>query len=319
MRRTAAAMFICAGVLTSTIALAAEPPVNTGGTTFMDGFGHPRGWGFAYINYARLYMASSIKDSNGNDVPVFRDPRLTIFTDLNQFLYTFKTDGWFAHPGAYVLVPIVSMHSSFGAGGPALQDNGFGLGDTEIGAYLQFDPVMSEGRPVFVHRLNMAVIAPTGKYDSSKQINPGMHMVSLTPSWAATVLPLPRFEISTRLHYLYNFANNDPGGGLDSIRPGQAIHDNFAASYEILPFNPQRTAAWSLRAGLNGYYFKQITDTEVNGVKQPNSREQVLAVGPGVMWVATGDDCFFFNAYFETAVQNRFAGNLFQVRWAHAF
>jgi hypothetical protein len=256
---------------------------------------------------------------------VFKNPRLNVFADLNQFLYTFKTEGWVAHPGVYAIVPLVALNSSFAQDSIAsLQDNGFGLGDMVLGTYAQFEPIISGGRPVFSHRLDMGVVVPTGKYDPTKQINPGMNTVSLNPSWAATVLPIPRLEISSRLNYLYNFQNGNPGAGpggmpQSSTQAGQAIFENFAASYEFLPFNPERTGAYSLRAGLNGYYFRQFTDSKVNGVSAPNSQEQVLALGPGVMWIATKDDAFWFNVYFETAVENRFAGDVFQARWARTF
>jgi len=300
-------------------ASAVEPPVNTGATSFMDGFGDPRGSGFAYMQYARFSTAGSIKDGNGNDVGAFINPRLNVFASVNQFLYTFKTDA-VVHPGVYALIPLVLLDASFGAGGASLQDNGFGMGDPVAGSYLQFNPIMSaDKRPIFSHRADIAVQMPLGKYDAMKQINPGTNTWAINPSWAGTLMPFARLEVSTRLNYLFNFKNGNPGGGMMSTQAGQAVFDNFTASYEVVPFSPTRSGAHSLRLGLNGYYFKQITESAVNGVKQTGSKEQVLGIGPGVMWVATLSDAFYVNVYFETAVENRFAGNLFQVRWARMF
>jgi hypothetical protein len=312
------------GLVTAALAPSAvsavEPPVNTGGTSFMDGFGDPRGSGLSYMQYARFSTAGSIKDGSGNDVGAFVNPRLNVFASLNQFLYTFKTDDWSVHPGVYAIIPLVALNSSFGAGGASLQDNGFGMGDVLMGSYLQFNTIATaDHRPVFAHRADIAVQAPTGKYDPMKQINPGTNTWAINPSWAATLMPLPRFEVSTRFNYLYNFQNGNPGGGLMSTQAGQAIFDNFAVAYEILPFDPSRTAAHSLRAGLNGYFFKQITESAVNGAKQSGSQEQVLGVGPGAMWIPTNSDAFYLNVYFETAVENRFAANVFQARWARMF
>jgi hypothetical protein len=200
-----------------------------------------------------------------------------------------------------------------------MQDNGFGLGDMTLGAFAQFEPLTTaEHRPVFAHRADFGVIAPTGKYDASKQVNPGTNTWAINPSWAATLMPVPRLEISTRFNYLINFQNSNPGGGLQSTRAGQAIFDNFAVAFEILPYNPERTAAHSLRAGVNGYYFKQISESEVNGATQPGL-EQALGIGPGAMWVPTLSDAFWLNVYVETAVQNRFASNVVQGRWARTF
>src|SRR5215471_21670855 len=144
-----------ATTVTST-ASAVEPPVNTGGTSFMDGFGDPRGSGLAYMQYARFSSAGSIKDQNGNNIPVFVNPRLNVFASLNQFLYTFKTDDWSFHPGVYTIIPLVALNSSFGAGGASLQDNGFGMGDALIGTYTQFNTITTaDHRPLFAHRADI--------------------------------------------------------------------------------------------------------------------------------------------------------------------
>lgn len=59
-----------------------------------------------------------------------------------------------------------------------------------------------------------------------------------------------------RLHYLWNSENDAPfaGLGLNSARPGQALHQNFAASYKVVK---------KARIGINGYAREQITDNKV--------------------------------------------------------
>jgi hypothetical protein len=70
--------------------------------------------------------------------------------------------------------------------------------------------------------------------------------------------------------------NNSPGPGYGatSIQPGQAAHFNGAASYAIGPW---------LRAGVAGYFLRQITDSRANGIAVPGSLEQMAAVGPGLL------------------------------------
>src|SRR5215471_256823 len=155
-----ATLTLAGATTVASTASAVEPPVNTGGTSFMDGFGDPRGSGLSYMQYARFSTAGSIKDQSGNNIPVFVNPRLNVFASLNQFLYTFKTDISGAHPGVYTIIPLVALNSSFGAGGASLQDNGFGMGDALIGSYLQFATITTGGRPLFAHRADMAVQAP---------------------------------------------------------------------------------------------------------------------------------------------------------------
>jgi hypothetical protein len=121
---------------------------------------------------------------------------------------------------------------------------------------------------------------------------------------------------STRIHYLWNSKNNDPGRnyralGADDTQAGQAIHANFTMAYEILEKR--------LRVGINGYYLKQITDTEMNGNDVSDSRERVLGIGPGLLYHFSQNDHLFFNTYFESSTENRPDGTRFNLRWVHHF
>lgn len=299
----------------------------------MDGFGDVTGYGFAYNNYLSFSHAGSLKDEKGNSESIFTTAKLDALVDLHQFLYTFKMpESAFAQPGINLIVPLVNLSADVKGSIPVgpgqfmpieLKDNGFGLGDITAGVYAQFKPITVEDHPIFSHRIGFNVIMPTGKYSSTKDFNPGTHAWHINPDWAITFIPAYRFEISTRIQYLYNFANNNPAadaaGPHTSTQSGMAIFDNFAAAFEILPFDPTRTGALNLRAGLNGYFFKQISDNKTDGVTTPNQKEQVLGLGPGAMWAIAETDALWLNVYFETAVQNRFASNTVQLRWAHAF
>jgi hypothetical protein len=72
-----------------------------------------------------------------------------------------------------------------------------------------------------------------------------------------------------------------------------------------------------LRIGINGYYLKQFTNSEVDGHGIPDSREQVLGIGPGMLYSFSQNDHVFFNTYFETAAENRTEGTRVILRWTH--
>jgi hypothetical protein len=272
------------------------PAVNLGFTSFLDG-GPPAGPGFYFQSYLQYLLVS-----------------------LNQLIYQSDQSilpgggKW----GVDVIVPIALLHVDPTPGSP-LTDNGVGFGDLLVGPYIQWDPIMGEEGPIFMHRIELQNLLPIGQYDDDHVLNAGSNFYSFNPYWAATLFITPRWKTSWRFHYLWNAKNKDPikaffapGGAPDHTKAGQAIHFNFASAFELLPKK--------LHVGVNGYFLKQVSDTEVDGIKVNGVREQVLGIGPGAVWHFSPDDHLFANAYFETQAENRPEGKFrFNVRWTHHF
>ncbi len=279
--------------------------INLGGTSFYDGFAGPPG--LSHQTYLKFSTASSIRNNAGKNDSAFDDPKINVITMINQLsYYSPNTIGGGAHLGWSLLVPIVSLDGDFGDNGVKLQDNATGLGDVTFGPQVQFDPIVdAHGRPVFVQRMALDTIFPTGKYDKHKDLNPGSNAYSINPYWAATWMPVAGWELSWRLHYLFNFKNDDPASSSAQVYEGRPVRDtqagqsawaNFTASYEVVP---------NLSVGINGYYFRQISDDEANGSRLRDSREKVLGIGPGLFWKVSDRQGFWLNTYKETEVQNR--------------
>ncbi len=276
-----------------------QPSVNLGFTSFLDG-GPPAGPGFYFSEYLQFYSSDDFKDS----AP---DAEIDVVVSLNQLLYQSDTPVFLGGKwGLDVIVPLVSLDSS------PLPDNGTGLGDLLIGPYIQWDPIMGKNGPIFMHRIELQTIIPTGKYDRDKVLNPGSNFWSFNPYWAATLFVTPKLTVSWRLHYLWNGKNDDPFAGfsLNDTQAGQAVHGNFALAYEVIPKQ--------LRLGINGYYFKQISDSEQNG-QSVNGREKVFAIGPGFVWHVNQNNHLFFNSYFESGAEHRTEGERFTLRFVHHF
>lgn len=339
-----AAFALCAATVPATARAANLQPagINLGGTSFFDGFGRNRG-GFTYIAYFQYAMARQINGTltAGGDatkpLPVFKEPAIDVFVLINQLAYTLP-DGLFgdrAHAGMNFVLPAVAFDVSFAPPTMAdprtaeLTDNGLGLGDLTFGPFLQFAPVLVGGRPFFSHRFEVDLIVPTGKYDPGIDINQSSNFVSIVPHWAATVLPLPRWEISARLHFLYNMKNVRPAFGrlytnvmpppVKSAQPGQAGWVNFASSYEVLD---------DFNVGANGYYFHQFNLDRwdmLDGTSNPGlmyhdtGHKRIFGVGPGVMWAAAEHEKFFVNVYFQLLVENGPQANVLNLRWVHGF
>jgi hypothetical protein len=292
------------------------PAVNLGLTSFLDG-GPPAGPGFYFTQYLQYYNSGRLNDADGNRLlPSFADEDLNVWVSLSQFIYQSNQDillggKW----GVDLIIPIVGLDftSNLSPGPP--RDNGVGLGDIVLGPFLQWDPIMGASGPIFMHRIEFQLILPTGKYSSERELNPGSNFFSFNPYWAGTVFITPKWTASWRLHYLWNAENSDPNRFnyplAGDIQAGQAIHLNFATDYEVIE-------KW-LRVGINGYYLKQMTDTEVDGHNLADSQEQVFGIGPGAVIHFGQNNHLFFNLYFETAVENRSEGTRAVVRFVHHF
>jgi hypothetical protein len=161
-----------------------------------------------------------------------------------------------------------------------------------------------------MQRIELQMIFPTGKYDDDKALNPGSNFFSFNPYWAGTLFITPNWTATTRIHYLWNAENDDAAGPAEKSTAGQAIHLNFASAYAITP---------TFRLGINGYYLRQLTDSEVDGIDVEDGKEAVLGIGPGLLWSINPDNHLFFNAYYETEVENRPEGQRYNLRWVHHF
>lgn len=289
------------------------PSVNLGFTSFMDG-APPSGPGLYFSQYVQYYSADQLNDNNGNE---FNLPGTDVdaWVSLTQFLYQSDTKLLFGGKwGMDVIVPYVSTNATYDAGVPGPEANNAGFGDILVGPYLQWDPIMGKNGPIFMHRIELQMLLPTGKYDANKELNPGSNFFSFNPYWAATLFVTPRWTFSTRIHYLWNAENDEPNRGFRGAadtQAGQAIHANFTTAYALIPN--------ILRLGVNGYYLTQLTDTKVNGNDVPDRKEKVLGIGPGGLFSFSKESHLFVNVYFESDAQNRPEGTRSVLRFVHHF
>ena len=293
------------------------PSVNLGFTSFLDG-APPAGPGWYATQYVQFYQNGRLKDADGDDLllPTGRGlEKAQVDVNIGITQLTFQSDQALVFGGKWgmnLMLPYAAFdlepEDNF-----ALSANSANLGDLLIGPFLQWDPIMGANGPRFMQRVEFQMLLPTGAYDEDHALNPGSNFFSFNPYWAATAFLMPKWTLSWRLHYLWNAENNDPYKplGADDAQAGQAVHVNFASEYEILPNR--------LRIGINGYYLKQFTDSKLNGHEVADSQEQVLGIGPGLIYSFSKHDHVFVNAYWETWAENRPEGSRMNLRYVHHF
>ncbi|MFT4191714.1 MAG: transporter [Comamonas sp.] len=291
--------------------------INTGGTSFLDGFSRTTpGW--AVIEYLRYYDLDAVKNAYGADVAALRDPRIRTTALLTQVTYVSSYQPFGGVLGFNAIVPLVNLNASFAADSPArLSDSGFGLGDLTVGPYIQLPPVLRDGRPVFVQRFEIDAIAPIGKFDSDRNLNPSSGYWSLVPQWAFTVLPTPDWEISARVSYIYNFRADKAPNVTDTDdftfhngQAGDAAWVNFASSVALTP---------AFRLGVNGYYLKQLRDDRTNGQRVAGTKQTQFYAGPGASWKFDEHNIVNVNLYLPIEVKNAAAGKSLNVQYVHVF
>lgn len=269
------------------------PPVGLGGSNFLDGGPLRQVPGWYWQSSLQFYHSNRFLDAQGDLLPLIKDPDLNTLQTAIQFIYLSRKKILGGNIGFDVTQPI-ALHVSINKDIPLFKSAGGGLGDLAAGIYLQWDPIMHGQRPIFIHRIELVGVFPTGKNKLlEKTINPGNRIYYFDPYWAATLYFTPRFTASWRLHYLWCGTNH-----ITHIKPGQAIHFNYAVDYAMTE---------RLIIGVNGYYLRQTTPSTFHGDDIPDSKERVFAIGPGFLWSFAQQYTFvlFGNLFFEMDVRNR--------------
>jgi len=272
-----------------------QPPLNLGLTDILDG-GVP-GPGTYLTEYIQPYSADSIKKvgSSGANLPFAVSNTLA----MTQIVHVYKRQLLGANLGADLLIPVVTI-----AADSPLSTNPGWFGDITIGPFLQWFDTKLFGMP-YLHRLELDFSIPTGEYDKKYSLNPGSNHWVIEPYYAFTLFLTPQLSTSWRLHYTYSTENDDT-----HVQPGQAFHFNYSLEYEFFK---------NFRGAVAGYYLKQITEDETNGVKGNGTKEQVFAVGPAVSWAASPNFFLGLKTQWESSAENRPEGNRTTFRLTYKF
>jgi hypothetical protein len=277
----------------------AEPAVNLGDTSFLDGMGAP---GVVMEAIGDGTHAGTIVDGTGSHIS--GAGAVNSITELTHVAWlTHKTilGGWY---GTEVVAAAAHVNA-----GTAGQSGGWGA--LTVSPFILQWSERKIGNVPIDQRVVLDFDLPVGAYTRSSAVNISANAFTVHPYYAVTAFPSKRIETSWRVHYLWNSTNDSPPAatGAQSTQAGQAIHFNATTAYNF---------GKHLWIGPNAYYLQQITDGRINGVSLSNSPEQVGAIGPGVVW-KSGKWFFYANAYHELGAKNRPEGAKLVLRMEKIF
>ena len=277
----------------------ALPPVNLGDTSFLDGIGLP-GWLTEEIGQG--VHDNRAFNSSGHELPQTTDVNSgSSLTHIAWISHAKLLGAWY---GAETIISAAYVDTGS-------KDPGYGFGAIALGpAILQWPEHLLGGVPIY-QRAVLDLDAPTGKYSPDATVNIGSNAWDIQPYYAVTLFPTKRMETSWRVHYLWNGINDAPPfvENTRTTQAGQAVHFNGTLSFEMIK---------NLYIGANGYYLKQLTDARGNGANLPGSREQIGAIGPGMV-LNSGKWFFYINGYREVGAESTTAGNKLVLRVQKVF
>jgi hypothetical protein len=221
--------------------------------------------GTYFINYLNYYTASRFNDGNGNSVvPNFN---VDAYAEVLRLVHVTNYKILGASYGYHAILPIVYEQVRL----PSGKDSRTGLGDLAV------DPFILGWHSKNLHMVTgLDIYLPIGTYDQDETANTGRNYWTFEPAVALTYLSDEGIELSGKFMYDINTKNQTT-----NYLSGQEFHFDYTIGYHM-------NNVWAF--GLGGYYYKQMTNDEQNGVKvslypgNDGNAGQVFAIGPQVQY-----------------------------------
>jgi hypothetical protein len=259
----------------------------------------PGTYGYLYLTG---YESTSLKDNTGASVSNVSNFSFHAQGAAIRFAHVWDVSFLGATIESRTNIPFANIDAHFDVHTPGgeVHKSGQATGFTDISVA----PAMLGWHLGSVHHVvGVEFFLPTGSYDKNRLVNPGRHYYAIEPTWGITWLPTPDIELSTRALYLFNMTNK-----ATEYRSGQEL---------IFDYNAALHLGRGFQIGVNGYFYRQMTNDVQNGsvVNGNGNRGQALAVGPCIGYAWRG---FAVQVKYqrEMLVRNRPQGNRF---WVQAF
>jgi hypothetical protein len=254
--------------------------------------------GLVYQSYIQFFQTNAFYDQDGNKSP--SDLKINSLLQMNQLIYLSPVKVLGGNLGFTILVPIVQINST-SPSGPAPSTSSAVLGDPLLGVAAQWS-----GKKLFKksisHRLEFDVSIPAGSYSRRYIINPSAHFWNYELYYTSTIMLNKVISVSARHQFNYNSHIIN-----EKAKAGTFYNGNYSVDYAVLP---------TFRIAAVAYFLQQVNQDSYDGDNHyyqdqfaiHNTKERILAYGPGISYFTPRGVFFEVKVFFETAAKNRFSG-----------
>jgi hypothetical protein len=176
----------------------AEPAVNLGDTSFLDGVAGP---GVVIEEIGDGAHEGRIVDGSGNSIS-----GTGTVSSISELTHT----AWLTHKtilGGWYGTEVVAAAAHVNAGSAGQSG---GLGALTVSPFILQWSEQKIGNIPVDQRVVFDFDLPTGAYTQSSAVNIGANTFTVHPYYAITAFPATRVETSWRVHYLWNSTNDSP-------------------------------------------------------------------------------------------------------------
>lgn len=257
------ALALAALVLESGPALATEQGGSSYPVGVELGYGDmlpPGLYNLAYFSHAE---ATSLKGNSGQDLGWARY-RLTADTISYRMQYVWNTTLIDASVETALVLPFpaIDLEKRVSSALPDTSGRRFGLTDPLL------VPVRLTWRGEGIsHSAALEIVAPLGAYDVNARVNTGRNYWQFAPAYALTWRPTAETPIGLKLRYGINTRNKDT-----HYQSGDELTLEYNAGYKLSP---------AMTLGIQGYFFRQTTDDELNGQATSATNGRLFGSGIG--------------------------------------
>lgn len=261
-------------------------------------------------NDTYYYQADAKKAVRAGKISIGAD--LTFKANITTLLYKPEIKIFGAQYAFGTLIPLAKFEIESSAqftgnmnmGGVSDKADATGLGDIVFVPWVLF---WNEGN--WHTTFTQLVIAPTGNYDATAPINTSLNYWTFDTNVAATHLdPNTGLEFSFNIGHSYNTENSDT-----DYHSGREIHIDFGVNQFL---------SETFALGIQGYYWRQISDDKGDGALLGGFRGKSAGIGPAMMWatpIGGNTTTFIVKWLHEYDADNRLEGNHVMASFALSF